>query len=200
MIVAASTVVVIAPLSVFVVLVVLVRTGWSVACALLAGRSMVSSTTVRRVRFQHRMRSRGYLEVRENGSRAWYPVYFHTGLLAIVPDAHARMSRSILGRRAFMIEPGILAVPSGPRRASLPLGAPLDAPRLNESDLRTRSDRFGSLRRRVVLDAPAAVAGPFIGLLWLVVDGGGFAEFSAVSVLAAVTAIWWSAIGGSDPS
>lgn len=51
-----------------------------------------------------------------------------------------------------------------------------------------------------MLDAPAAVAGPIIGLLWLVVDGGGFAEFIAVSLLAAVTAIWWSAIGGSDPS
>ena len=51
-----------------------------------------------------------------------------------------------------------------------------------------------------MLDAPAAVAGPFIGLLWLIVDGGGFAQFPAVSLLAAVTAIWWSAIAGSDPS
>ncbi|WP_156399396.1 hypothetical protein [Rhodococcus sp. Leaf278] len=152
------------------------------------------------MRFQHRMRSRGYLEVHENGRRAWYPVYFHTGLLAIVPDADARISRSILGRRAFVVEPGIVAVPSGRRRTSLPPGIPLDAPRLNESDLRTRSDRFGSLRRRIMLDAPAAVAGPFIGLLWLIVDGGGFAQFVAVSLLAAVTAIWWSAIAGSDPS
>lgn len=136
----------------------------------------------------------------ENGGRAWYPVYFHTGLLAIVPDADARMSKSILGRRAFVVEPGILAVPSGRRLTSLPPGAPLDAPRLNDSDLRKRSNRFGSLRRRIMLDAPAAVAGPFIGLLWLVVDGGGFAEFVAVTLLAAVTALWWSAIGGSDPS
>lgn len=146
------------------------------------------------------MRSRGYLEVNENGGRAWYPVYFHTGLLAIVPDAESRVSKSILGRRAFAIEPGIVALPSGRRRSSLPPGAPLDAPRLNESDLRTRSDRFGSLGRRIMLDAPAAVAGPFIGLLWLIVDGGGFAQFVAVSLLAAATAPWWSAIGGSDPS
>nr|WP_141215974.1 MULTISPECIES: hypothetical protein [unclassified Rhodococcus (in: high G+C Gram-positive bacteria)] len=152
------------------------------------------------MRFQHRMRSRGYLEVHENKGRAWYPVYFHTGLLAIVPDADARMSTSILGRRAFVVEPGIVALPSGRRRTSLPPGTPLDAPRLNESDLRTRSERFGSLRRRIMLDAPAAVAGPFIGLLWLIVDGGGFAQFVAVSLLAAVTALWWSAIGGSDPS
>ncbi len=136
----------------------------------------------------------------ENGGRAWYPVYFHTGLLAIVPDAEARMSKSILGRRAFVVDPGILAVPSGRRRTSLPPGAPLDAPRLNDSDLRTRSSRFASLPRRIMLDAPAAVAGPFIGLLWLVVDGGGFAQFVAVSLLAAATALWWSAIGGSDPS
>ncbi|WP_143545938.1 hypothetical protein [Rhodococcus sp. 14-1411-2a] len=181
-------------------LIVLVWTGWSTACAVLAGRSMITSTTVRRVRFQHRMRSRGYLEVHENGGRAWYPVYFHTGLLTIVPDADARASRSILGRRAFVIEPGIVALPSGRRCSSLPPGTPLDAPRLNDFDLLTRSDRFGSLRRRIMLDAPAAVAGPIIGLLWLVVDGGGFAEFVAVSLLAAITAIWWSAIGGSDPS
>ncbi|WP_128645881.1 hypothetical protein [Rhodococcus sp. BS-15] len=190
-------------MSLFVALVVLVRTGWSVGCAVLAARSATGSTTqttVRRVRFQHRMRSRGYLEVQEKGARAWYPVYFHTGLLAIVPDADARMSKSVLGRRAFVVEPGILALPSGRRRASLPPGAPLDAPCLNDSDLLTRSARFGSLRRRIMLDAPAAVAGPIIGLLWLIVDGGGFAEFVAVSVLAAVTALWWSAIGGSDPS
>ncbi|MBJ7352104.1 MAG: hypothetical protein JHD12_16260 [Rhodococcus sp.] len=152
------------------------------------------------MRFQHRMRSRGYLEVHENKRRAWYPVYFHTGLLAIIPDADAHASRSILGRRAFVVEPGIVALPSGRRRTSLPPGTPLDAPRLNESDLRTRSERFGSLRRRIMLDAPAAVAGPIIGLLWLIVDGGGFAQFLAVSLLAAVTALWWSAIGGSDPS
>ncbi|OZC78981.1 hypothetical protein CH274_16125 [Rhodococcus sp. 06-418-5] len=193
----------IAPLSFFVALVVLVWTGWSVACALLSGRSAQTSTartTVRRVRFQHRMRSRGYLEVHEKTGRAWYPVYFHTGLLAIVPDAAATVSRSIFGRRAFVVEPGILAVPSGRHRTSLPPGTPLDAPRLNDVDLQTRSERFGSLRRRIMLDAPAAVAGPFIGLLWLVVDGGGLAEFVAVTVLAAVTALWWSAIGGSDPS
>ena len=146
------------------------------------------------------MRSRGYLEVHENGRRSWYPVYFHTDLLGLVPDAEAKVSRSILGRRAFVVEPGILALPSGRSRSSLPPGAPLDAPRLNEFDLRTRSERFGSLRRRIMLDAPAAVAGPFIGLLWLIVDGGGFTQFVAVSLLAAVTAIWWSAIGGSDPS
>jgi hypothetical protein len=91
-------------------------------------------------------------------------------------------------------------LPSGRRRSTLPPGTPLDAPRLNDADLRRRSARFGSLRRRIMLDAPAAVAGPFIGLLWLIVDGGGFAQFLAVSLLAAVTAIWWSAIAGSDPS
>lgn len=51
-----------------------------------------------------------------------------------------------------------------------------------------------------MLDAPAAVGGPFIGLLWLVVDGGGFAEFTTVSLLAAAAAVWQFAIGGSDPS
>ena len=155
---------------------------------------------MRRVRFQHRMRSRGYVEVQEGAGRAWYPVYFHTGLLGLVPGAEAKVGRSFLGHRAFVVEPGIVALPSGRRRSTLPPGTPLDAPRLNDSDLRRRSARFGSLRRRIMLDAPAAVAGPFIGLLWLIVDGGGFAQFLAVSLLAAVTAIWWSAIAGSDPS
>ena len=204
MVVAALASPVIPELAVLVALIVIVVSAWKLGAAFLLGRGVMGTAegeiTVRRVRFEHRMRSRGYLEVERDGHRQWWPVYFHTGLLGFAPDASAQMSPVRVGRAAFLIEPGVLAVPSGRRTSTQPAGTLLDAPRLNPTDLRTRSARFGSLRRRIVLDAPAAVAGPVIGVLWVLASGGGIVEFIATTVLASTAAVWSSAISGSDPS
>ncbi|WP_328858822.1 hypothetical protein OG579_08770 [Williamsia herbipolensis] len=175
------------------------RLGTAVACGRRFGRDRGDRVVVRRVRVQRRMRSRGLLEVQAGGAITYVPVYFHTGLLAIAPDAPARIVR--LGRwAACEIGDGVIALPVGRERSERPQGTVLDAPRLNPADLRARSERFGSIRRRLVLDAPAAVGAPVIGLLWVLVAGGGVVDFIAVTVLAAIVAIWTSAIGGSDPS
>lgn len=184
-------------------LIVVVVSAWKLGAAWLLGRrarpDVGASVSVRRVRFEHRMRSRGYLETERKGRREWWPVYFHPGLLAIAPDDAARMITR--GRRAaFVVEPGVLAVPAGRVRREQPTGAPFDAPRLNDADVRSRAARFGSLRRRIVMDSPAAVGGPVVGVLWVLASGGGIGAFIATTVLASTTAVWASAISGSDPS
>ncbi|MGU3435870.1 hypothetical protein ACNHUS_22970 [Actinomycetes bacterium M1A6_2h] len=179
-----------------VFVVVLTVSGWQFGRAVLARRGRDIPVTVRRVRIEHRMSSRGFFEVDEDGRRAWWPVYFHTGLLGVRPGAEALRSRG----GSFLIEPGIEALPSGRRSRSVPAGTLLDAPRLSEDDLRSRSARFGSLRRRITMDSTAAAAGPVIGLLWILIDGGEIAAFIAVTVTASIAAVWFSAVRGSDPS
>ncbi len=204
MVVAALVAPVVPELSVLVALIIVLISAWKLGGAWLIGRSARrspgESVSVRRVRFEHRMRSRGYLETDRNGRREWWPVYFHTGLLAIAPDAAATMTTPRVGRTAFLVEPGVVAVSAGRVTRKQPPGTPFDAPRLNDADVRVRAARFGSLRRRVVMDSPAAVAGPVIGVLWVLASGGGIGDFLAASLLAAATAVWASAITGSDPS
>ncbi|MFD0838765.1 hypothetical protein [Williamsia serinedens] len=151
------------------------------------------------MRVQRRMRSRGFLETTEpDGRTTWWPIVFHPDLLALTPGATARRA-TWAGAGAFLIEPDLLVLPSG-RRSRRPPGTLVDAPRLNADDLRARTARFGSLRRRIVLDAPAAVGAPVVGVLWVLVAGGGIGAFVAATILAALVAVWASAIGGSDPS
>lgn len=191
-------------LSVLVAVIVAVVSFWKLGSAEFIGRRARPDTgrsvSVRRVRFEHRMRSRGYLETNRDGRREWWPVYFHTGLLSIAPDAPATMTTQRGGRAAFVVEPGVLVVPAGRMTRKQPPGTPFDAPRLNDDDLRSRAARFGSLRRRIVMDSPATVAGPVIGILWVLASGGGIGAFLATTLLAATAAVWASAITGSDPS
>lgn len=145
------------------------------------------------------MRSRGFLEVTEDDGRiTWWPIVFAPDVLALTPGATVR--RAVwAGSGAFLVEPDLLVLPAG-RRRGRPRGVIIDAPRLNDDDLRERRARFGSLRRRVMLDAPAAAGAPIVGLLWVLVSGGGIAGFVAATALAALVAVWASAISGSDPS
>jgi hypothetical protein len=202
-IVAASLVGVLGAVAVLVVAIVVVGTAGRVIPAWMASRRLRRGdgvpVTVRRVRVQWRMRSRGYLEATEpDGRITWWPIMFHPDLLALMPGATAQRA-TWAGAGAFLIQPDLLVLPSG-RRSGRPRGTLVDAPRLNPDDLRARAARFGSLRRRIVLDAPAAVGAPVVGVLWVLVSGGGIGAFVAATVLAALVAVWASAIGGSDPS
>lgn len=203
MIVAASVVGIVGAAAVLVALVVVAVSAWRLVPARAAARRVLAvqgeRVTVRRVRVQHRMSSRGFLEVTEtDGSVSWWPVLFSTDLLALTPGAAARRAKWG-GVGAFLVDPDHLVLPAG-RRRGRPRGTLVDAPRLNDDDLRERRARFGSLRRRILLDAPAAAGAPVVGLLWVLVAGGGIAAFVAATVLAAVVAVWASAISGSDPS
>ena len=143
MIVAASTVGILGAASVLVVVIVVAGTTWRAVPAWAAGRRARrgdgESVTVRRVRVQHRMRSRGFLEVTEpGGAVSWWPIVFAPDVLALTPGATARRA-TWAGAGAFLVEPDLLVLPAG-RRRGRPRGTLVDAPALNADDLRERTE------------------------------------------------------------
>lgn len=142
---------------------------------------------VRRVRQQHRLVSRSWVEVEPvagSGGTRWVPVFFDPALVVrterVVPAAEALRG----------------LYPSGPARGAEPPGQLVDNPSRPDPDAVARA----GLRRRLVLDAQPAVAAPFAALLWVYVDGGGLVAFAAACSVAAVAALWLAAVRGSDPS
>ncbi|MEU1206503.1 hypothetical protein [Nocardia sp. NPDC005825] len=144
---------------------------------------------VRRVRQQHRLVSRSWLEMTVDGRNRWLPVYFEPALVLLTQENAEIGGRAVAvgGRRVY---------PSGRLRDSEPVGRLVDNPARPDPAALGRTG-FG---RRVVLDAQSAVVGPFAGLLWVYVDGGGIGAFAGATVVAAGAATWLSAVRGSDPS
>lgn len=172
--------------------VILGYTGFRFAVAvgyLPAGVREPAEVAVRRVRQQHRLESRSWLEFSVDGRNRWLPVYFEPGLVTLTPRTAQVDGRtmSIDGRRVY---------PSGRVRDSEPVGRLVDNPERADPEAIGRTGAW----RRVLLDAQSAVAGPFAGLLWVYVAGGGVVAFVAATVVGAATATWLSAVRGSDPS
>lgn len=144
---------------------------------------------VRRVRQQHRLVSRSWLEFTIGGRDLWLPVYFDPGLVTLTPDTAELAGRTV--------RVGQLRVyPSGRLRDSEPVGRLIDNPTRPDPEAIGRTGPG----RRILLDAQSAVVGPFAGLLWVYVAGGGSMAFVAATLVAAATATWLPAVRGSDPS
>ncbi|MFE5288040.1 hypothetical protein ACFRAQ_23980 [Nocardia sp. NPDC056611] len=152
-------------------------------------RGGAKELAVRRVRQQHRLVSRSWLEFSVDGRNRWLPVYFEPGLVTLTPRTAEIGGRkvSVDGRRMY---------PSGRVRDSEPVGRLVDNPERVDPEAIGRT----GVGRRVLLDAQSAVAGPFAGLLWVYVAGGGVGAFVAATMVGAATATWLSAVSGSDPS
>ncbi len=90
--------------------------------------------------------------------------------------------------------------PAGRVRYSEPVGKLIDNPTHPDADGPRRARDATRIVRRLTLDAQQAIAGPFVGLLWVYVDGGGVGAFVGATCVAAAVAIWLAAIRGSDPS
>ncbi|WP_458687330.1 hypothetical protein [Nocardia tengchongensis] len=150
-----------------------------------AGREVV----VRRVRQQHRLVSRSWLEFAVGGENRWLPVYFEPVLVTMTQESAEISGRGVAvgGRRMY---------PSGRVRDSEPVGRLVDNPTRTDPTALSRTG-FG---RRLVLDAQSAVVGPFAGLLWVYVAGGGIGAFAVGTIVAAAAATWLCAVRGSDPS
>lgn len=158
----------------------------------------------RRVRQQHRLSSRSWLELiggtaGTQGPRTivWLPVYFDP-VLVTLPESEITVGDTLQIGEARLY-------PAGRHRTHEPPGRLVDNPTRADPDhadpqLVAHGRRAARLRRRLLLDAQPAVAAPFIGLLWVYVAGGGTAAFVGATVVAAVTIVWLGAIGGSDPS
>nr|WP_175647982.1 hypothetical protein [Nocardia donostiensis] len=171
-------------------------TGYRVSTALgwvPSGPGRQRTVPVRRVRQQHRLVSRSWLEVGDGGRTRWVPVYFDPRLVALTGgDAHITAKRITIGE--------LRLYPSGRFRDTEPPGRLVDNPSRPAPDAAERAATAAKPARRLLLDAQSAVAAPFAALLWVYVANGGVPAFAGATCVAAVTAIWLSAIRGSDPS
>ncbi|WP_431966357.1 hypothetical protein [Nocardia sp. bgisy134] len=148
---------------------------------------------VARIRQQHRLVSRSWLEVTDSGgSRRWLPVYFDPALLTMT-ETEARGGRII--RTA-----DLRLYPSGRARDTEPPGRLVDNPTRPDPDAPLLAATATRLTRRLLFDAQSAIAAPFAALLWIYIDGGALLTFTGALCVAAATTTWLAAIRGSDPS
>ncbi|WP_024801296.1 hypothetical protein [Nocardia sp. BMG51109] len=147
----------------------------------------------KRVRQQHRLISRSWLELEVDGRIRRLPVYFDPALVTL-PAATARLGHGT-------VHVGELRLyPSGPLRDSEPPGRLIDNPTRPDPDGPAHAARSARFGRRLVLDAQFAVVAPFAALFWIYLAGGGFLVFLGAATVAAAVATWFAAIRGSDPS
>ncbi|MGM7646202.1 hypothetical protein ACSVDM_14965 [Nocardia sp. JW2] len=141
----------------------------------------------RRVRQQHRLVSRSFLEISVGERTVWQPVFYEPALSTLTPTDLDITPRSIsAGSTRFF--------PSGRARTTEPPGKLVDNP------TRPADPPAFTPTRRLILDAQSTVAAPFAGLLWVYVMNGGLPAFIGATTVTAATATWLSAIRGSDPS
>lgn len=148
---------------------------------------------IKRVRQQHRLVSRSWLELNENYRTRWLPVFFDPALLELT-----EIEAEVTGRSVDTAT--IHFYPSGKARTSEPPGRLIDNPSRPDPDAPVLATDSARLRRRLLLDAQSTVAAPFVALMWVYVAAGGFVAFLAATSVAAATAVWLAAIRGSDPS
>ncbi|AYF79008.1 hypothetical protein D7D52_13725 [Nocardia yunnanensis] len=144
---------------------------------------------VRRVRQQHRLVSRSWLECTVAGKALWLPVYFEPVLVTFTQETAEIEGRAVRvdGQRVY---------PAGRVRGSEPVGNLIDNPARADSEALGRT----GVGRRLVLDGQSAIVGPFAGLLWVYAAGGGVPAFVGATVVGAAVAVWLVALRGSDPS
>ncbi|WP_433712950.1 hypothetical protein ACQP2U_01080 [Nocardia sp. CA-084685] len=148
---------------------------------------------IKRVRQQHRLVSRSWLEITENYRTRWLPVFFDSALLGMTESEAEVTDRSVDTTNLHFY-------PSGKARSSEPPGRLIDNPSRPDPDAPILATDSARIRRRLLLDAQSTVAAPFVALMWVYVSAGGFIAFLAATSVAAATAIWLAAIRGSDPS
>ncbi|MEV2224855.1 hypothetical protein AB0E01_33975 [Nocardia vinacea] len=157
------------------------------------GSDLARTVEIRRVRQQHRLVSRSWLEINENYRTRWLPTFFDPALLAMAETEAEVTDRSVDTATLHFY-------PSGKARSSEPPGRLIDNPSRPDPDAPILATDSARVRRRLLLDAQFMVAAPFVALMWVYIAAGGFMAFLAATSVAAATAIWLAAIRGSDPS
>lgn len=147
----------------------------------------------RRIRQQHRLLSRSWLELGAGDRTRWLPVYFDP-MLVTATDSTAEF------RDGTVYFDNVRLYPSGPVRDHEPVGRLHDNPTRPDPDGPAHAADASRFTRRLLLDGQFVVAAPFAALLWVYVGGGGFPGFAGAATVAAGVAVWFSAIRGSDPS
>lgn len=173
-------------------------TGYTWFAATRNGSEPGRTATVHRVRQQHRLTSRSWIEIHEEPGPLWIPVFFDPALITMPTPTTATVHDA--GRRSVVVWDGRRLLPAGRARRSEPVGRLIDNPSRPDPDGPVRARIAARPMRRVVLDAQFAVAAPFAGALWVYVAGGGLPAFVGATCVAAVVAVWFAAVRGSDPS
>lgn len=167
--------------------------GWTLRVWYRSARRMPAGTTatVRRVRQQHRLTSRSWLEI---DGKTWLPVFFDPALVTLPSPVTAEVGTTTVSwnGHAFIV--------SGRALSAEPPGRLIDNPLAPDAGAAERGAVAARPLRRLLLDAQSAVVGPFVGLFWVYLDGGGIPAFVGATCVGAAVAIWASAIRGSDPS
>ncbi|MGW0250731.1 hypothetical protein ACWDYH_29265 [Nocardia goodfellowii] len=190
-----------------VALVILGYTAFQVCTArglLPLGLPVPATAVVKRVRQEHRLVSRSWLEFSavaadcaqsSTGASGtwWVPVYFDPALVMLTE------AEGVLGGRQVRVG-GLRVYPSGRARTAEPPGRLIDNPSRPGPDSRGLAVASARTARRLLLDAQSGVAAPFAALLWVYLDGGGLPAFAGAFCVAFGTAVWLAAIRGSDPS
>ncbi|MFE7798441.1 hypothetical protein [Nocardia sp. NPDC057440] len=148
---------------------------------------------VKRIRQDHRLLSRTWLEITGTGRSRWLPVYFDPAMLALTETTGEITDRSVH-------TDNLRLYPSGRIRDTEPPGRLIDNPSRPDPEAPTLATSSTRPTRRLLLDAQSTVAAPFIALMWVYIANGGFTAFLAATTVAAACTIWLSAIRGSDPS
>ncbi len=150
------------------------------------------------VRFEHRGRSRAYLEIVDrDGSRMYQGVFFHRRLLAL--GGPVQVAGSSGRRRAYRGAGGVIACPAGRARHEPPSGRAFDVPPYSAAALAERARSVSSVRRRIVVDAPSGTAGAAPALLYALSVGGGAATVIGAIAVGVTWGYWYAALLGTDP-
>ncbi|MGI5222062.1 hypothetical protein [Nocardia sp. CA-290969] len=179
------------------------------------GAADTEHLAARRVRQEHQLQSRSWLELRAGDRTRWIPVYFVPALVGFTGGSAEFDGRRITLRTtesdgqttaadnsssSLSASPPIKILPAGRIRLREPRGRLLDNPSRPDSAAEERAWTAARFPRRLLLDAQSVVAAPLIGLMWVYVVGGGLPAFVGATCVAAAAAIWLAAIRGSDPS
>jgi len=161
-------------------------------------RAPVRLLNVRRVRQQHRLFSRSWIELDGVVPVQRFPVYFNPVLVTL--DSPTRLPVHGAGALRAVRLGDRWVYPSGRVRSAEPPGQLLDNPTHPDAGAGERAARSSPLRRQLQVDGVLMAPAPFVGIFWALLDGGGVLVWLGATVVTAVLALWGAAMLGSDPS
>jgi hypothetical protein len=161
-------------------------------------RSAPRLLRVRRVRQQHRLLSRSWIEVVGTTPVQRFPVYFDPVLVTLAAPAEVAV-HGTGALRALQVDGGWV-YPSGRVRTAEPKGRLIDNPSRPDTGARERAARSAPLRRQLQVDGVLLAPAPFVGIFWVLLDGGGVPVWLGATLVTAALALWAAAVQGSDPS
>ena len=153
---------------------------------------------VRRVRQQHRLLSRSWIELVGAVPVQRFPVFFDPVLVTL--DSPAEVAVHGTGPLRAVRVDGRWIYPSGRVRTAEPPGRLLDNPSHPDGGAHERAARSAPLRRQLLVDGVLLAPAPFVGIFWVLLDGGGILVWLAATLVTAALALWAAAVQGSDPS